>query len=56
MSVYAKKIKLTRSSLAIEANSLSLTQVRDAIEGKIVFGPQKKKFRKKRVLTKPIIC
>lgn len=35
------KIKSIYSSLAIEANSLSLAQVRDVIEGKTVIGPQK---------------
>lgn len=35
------KIKSIHSSLGIEANSLSLEQVRDVICGKIVIGPQK---------------
>ena len=35
------KIKSIHSSLAIEANSLSLNQVRDVIDGKLVIGPQK---------------
>ena len=35
------KIKSIHSSLAIEANSLSLIQVKDVIDGKIVIGPQK---------------
>lgn len=35
------KIKSIHSSLAIEANSLSLTQVKDVIDGKIVIGPKK---------------
>lgn len=35
------KIKSIHSSLAIEANSLSLNQVKDVIDGKIVVGPQK---------------
>ena len=35
------KIKSIHSSLVIEANSLSLDQVRDVIDGKIVLGPQK---------------
>lgn len=35
------KIKSIHSSLVIEANSLSLDQVRDVIAGKIVIGPQK---------------
>lgn len=35
------KIKSIHSSLAIEANSLSLNQVKDVIEGKIVLGPLK---------------
>ena len=34
------KIKSIHSSLAIEANSLSLIQVKDIIDGKIVIGPQ----------------
>lgn len=34
------RIKSIRSSLAIEANSLSLDQVRDVINGHIVIGPQ----------------
>lgn len=34
------KIKSIHSSLAIEANSLSLNQVRDVIDGKVVIGPQ----------------
>ena len=34
------KIKSIHSSLAIEANSLSLNQVKDVIAGKIVIGPQ----------------
>lgn len=34
-------IKSIHSSLAIEANSLSLNQVKDVIDGKLVFGPQK---------------
>ena len=35
------RIKSIHSSLMIEANSLSLNQVRDVIDGKIVVGPQK---------------
>lgn len=35
------KIKSVHSSLGIEANSLSLEQVRDVISGKTVIGPQK---------------
>ena len=35
------KIKSIHSSLLIEANSLSLNQVRDVISGKTVLGPQK---------------
>ena len=35
------KIKSIHSSLAIEANSLSLDQVKDVINGKIVIGPTK---------------
>ena len=35
------KIKAIHSSLAIEANSLSLNQVKDVIEGKVVIGPRK---------------
>ena len=35
------KIKSIHSSLAIEANSLSLNQVKDVIAGKMVLGPQK---------------
>ena len=35
------KIKSIHSSLAIEANSLSLNQVKDVIEGKVVMGPRK---------------
>ena len=35
------KIKSIQSSLAIEANSLSLNQVKDVIEGKVVIGPRK---------------
>lgn len=35
------KIKSIHSSLAIEANSLSLNQIRDVIDGKIVIGPAK---------------
>ena len=35
------KIKSIHSSLAIEANSLSLNQVKDVIDGKIVIGPMK---------------
>ena len=35
------KIKSIHSSLAIEANSLSLDQVKDVIDGKIVIGPIK---------------
>lgn len=35
------KIKSIHSSLAIEANSLSLDQVKDVIAGKLVIGPQK---------------
>lgn len=36
------RIKSIHSSLAIEANSLSLNQVRDVIDGKTVIGPKKK--------------
>lgn len=35
------RIRSIHSSLAIEANSLSLNQVKDVIDGKIVVGPQK---------------
>ena len=35
------KIKSIHSSLAIEANSLSLNQVKDVIEGSLVLGPKK---------------
>lgn len=35
------RIRSIHSSLAIEANSLSLDEVRDVISGKIVIGPQK---------------
>ena len=35
------RISSIHSSLAIEANSLSLNQVKDIIDGKIVLGPQK---------------
>ena len=35
------KIKSIYSSLAIEANSLSLNQIKDVIDGKIVIGPKK---------------
>lgn len=35
------KIKSIYSSLAIETNSLSLNQIRDVIDGKIVIGPAK---------------
>ena len=35
------KIRSIHSSLAIEANSLSLDEVRDVISGKVVIGPQK---------------
>ena len=35
------RIKSIHSSLAIEANSLSLIQVKDVIDGKIVIGPKK---------------
>lgn len=35
------KIKSIHSSLAIEANSLSMTEVRDVIDGKLVLGPHK---------------
>lgn len=35
------RIKSIHSSLTIEANSLSLNQVRDVIDGKIVIGPKK---------------
>ena len=35
------RIKSIHSSLAIEANSLSLNQVKDVIEGKVVIGPTK---------------
>ena len=35
------KIRSIHSSLAIEANSLSLDEVRDVISGKFVVGPQK---------------
>ena len=35
------RIKSIHSSLAIEANSLSLNQVKDVIEGKVVIGPKK---------------
>ena len=39
------RIKSIHSSLKIEANSLSLNQVRDVINGKLVVGEQRK-FRK----------
>jgi Fic family protein len=35
------RIKSIHSSLAIEANSLSLNEVKDIIDGKLVIGPQK---------------
>ena len=35
------KIKSIHSSLAIEANSLSLNQVKDVIDGKTVIGPSR---------------
>ena len=35
------KIRSIHSSLAIEANSLSLSQVKDVIDGKVVIGPQR---------------
>ena len=35
------RIRSIHSSLAIEANSLSLNQVQDVIDGKLVIGPQK---------------
>ena len=35
------RIKSIHSSLAIEANSLSLEQVKDIIDGKLVLGPKK---------------
>ena len=35
------RIKSIHSSLAIEANSLSLGQVKDVIDGKLVIGPEK---------------
>ena len=35
------KIRSVHSSLAIEANSLSLNQTKDVIDGKLVIGPQK---------------
>lgn len=35
------KIKSIYSSLTIENNSLSLDQIKDTINGKIVFGPKK---------------
>ena len=35
------RIKSIHSSLAIEANSLSLNQVKDVIDGRIVLGPKK---------------
>ena len=35
------RIKSIHSSLAIEANSLSLSQVKDVIDGKLVIGPEK---------------
>ena len=35
------RIKSIHSSLAIEANSLSLNEVKDIIDGKLVVGPQK---------------
>ena len=37
----ANRIRSIKSSLAIEANSLSLKQVTDIIDGKRVFGPEK---------------
>ena len=39
------RIKSIHSSLKIEANSLTIGQVRDVINGKIVLG-EKKKFKK----------
>ena len=39
------RIRSIHSSLKIEANSLSLREVRDVIDGRIVFGDQKK-YRK----------
>ena len=45
------KIKSIHSSLAIEANSLSLNQVKDVIEGKVVIGPKKKYKRLKTPIT-----
>jgi len=35
------RIRSIHSSLSIEANSLSLNQVKDIINGKLVIGPQK---------------
>jgi Fic family protein len=35
------RIKSIHSSLAIEANSLSLNEVKDIIDGKLVIGPEK---------------
>ena len=35
------RIKSIHSSLAIEANSLSLGQIKDIINGKLVLGPRK---------------
>lgn len=47
------KIRSIHSSLVIEANSLSLNQVRDVIAGKPVIGPQKR-YKRSRMLIKPI--
>ncbi len=43
----SNKIKSIHSSLVIEANSLSLDQVRDIIGGRIVLGPKKRNLRSK---------
>lgn len=40
------KIKSIHSSLKIEANSLTLGQVRDVINGKVVLGEQKENSRR----------
>ncbi len=40
------RIKSIHSSLKIEANSLSLGQVRDVLAGHMVLGVSKRKFRK----------
>ena len=39
------RIKSIHSSLAIEANSLSINQVKDIIDGKVVIGPKNERGR-----------